>query len=212
MSKNKTLKEQNSKLIWTFFSFNALLFYILAVAPLIKFDGFDWQKFFTGKGIWLTIIPLVLFILNGIVSSDLKAIIIFWRIKNPLPACRAFSHYAKRDDRIDFNKLETKYNPLPDAAKDQNSIWYKIYKIFQEDPVVKKSHKDFLLGRDLCSISLLFLVFGGILGLFLISDNTKWWYLIFAFGQYLILAIVAQNHGKRFVCNVLALETSNLQS
>ncbi len=208
MSEQKTLKEQNTKLIWTFFSFNALLFYVIAIAPIIDLKEIDWQEFVEGKGIWLLIMPLVLFILNGLLSSGQKAVISFWRFKNPLPACRSFSVYAQRDDRVDFKRLEEKHSPLPQNAKEQNSLWYRIYKTYQEELVVKKSHKDFLLGRDICSIALLFLVFGGIIGLFLISDITKWWYLIFALIQYLILAIVTQNHGKRFVCNVLALETS----
>ena len=205
---NKTLKEQNAKLIWTFFSFNALVFYSLAITPLITFKDFDWQEFVTGRGIWLIIIPLVLFIINGLISSDQKAIITFWRFKNPLPACRAFSVYAHKDDRIDFKKLENNFSPIPETAKEQNSLWYKIYKTFQEDPVVKKSHKDFLLGRDMTSIALLFLVFGGVLGIFLITGSTRWWYLLFASVQYGVIAIVAQNHGKRFVCNVLSLETA----
>ena len=208
MSNQKTLKEQNSKLIWTFFSFNAVLFYLLAIVPIIKIQEFEWQEFVKGQGIWLMVIPLILFILKGIISCNLKAVITFWRFKNPLPACRAFSNYAQKDDRIDNKVLEAKFNPLPETAKEQNSLWYKIYKLFQEDPIVKKSHKDFLLGRDLSSIALIFFVFGGVLGIFLISDTTKWWYLIFTFFQYIILAVVAQNHGKRFVCNVLALETS----
>lgn len=205
---DKTLKEQNSKLIWTFFSFNALLFYALAITPIINSKDFDWQEFVTGRGTWLLTIPLVLFIINGLISSDHKSVITFWRVKNPLPACRSFSVYAKKDDRVDFSKLESAHSPLPQTAKEQNSLWYNIYKSFQEDPVVKKSHKDFLLGRDLTSIALLFLVVGGIAGIILIIGNTKWWYLAFSFIQYFILAVVAQNHGKRFVCNVLALETS----
>jgi len=208
MSEGKTLKEQNAKMIWTFFSFNALFFYILAIAPILTFKNFDWQEFVLGRGIWLLIIPVILFILNGLLSSDQKAIIAFWKFKNPLPACRSFSVFALKDDRVDFKRLEADFSPLPVTAKEQNALWYRIYKKYQEEHVVKKSHKDFLLGRDMCAIASLFLVFGGIIGIFLISDITKWWYLIFAFIQYLILAIVTQNHGKRFVCNVLALETS----
>lgn len=208
MGEVKTLKEQNARMIWTFFSFNVLLFYVLAIAPLINLNDFDWQDIVTGRGIWLLIIPVVLFILNGLISSDQKATITFWRLNNPLPACRAFSIYALKDDRVDFTRLETVFTPLPESAKEQNALWYRIYKNYQEEPIVKKSHKDFLLGRDMCAIGLLFLVFGGLLGILLISDTTKWWYLIFTFLQYFILAIVTQNHGKRFVCNVLALETS----
>jgi hypothetical protein len=207
MSEGKTIKEQNAKMIWTFFSFNALLFYVLAIAPIISFKDFDRQVFITGRGIWLLVLPVVLFILNGLISSEQKAIITFWRFKNPLPACRAFSFYARKDDRVDFKRLETGYSPFPATAKEQNALWYRIFKNYQEEPIVKKSHKDFLLGRDMCAIAWLFLVFGSIIGIFLISDITKWWYLVFTLIQYLALAIVTQNHGKRFVCNVLALES-----
>ena len=125
-------------------------FIFLAFAPIIDLKEIDWQEFVEGKGIWLLIIPLLLFILNGLLSSGQKAVISFWRFKNPLPACRSFSVYAQRDDRVDFKRLEEKRSPLPQDAKEQNSLWYRIYKTFQEEPVVKKSHKDFLLGRDMC--------------------------------------------------------------
>ena len=104
--------------------------------------------------------------------------------------------------------IKPKFSPLPKTGKEQNSLWYKIYKKYQDNPIVKKSHKDFLLGRDLTAIAFLFLVFGGILALFIIPNAVKFYYLIFTLTQYIVLAIVAQNHGKRFVCNVLALETS----
>jgi uncharacterized integral membrane protein len=135
MSNQKTLKEQNEKLIWTFFSFNALLFYILAIVPIINFKEFDWQEFVTGRGIWLIVIPLILFILNGIISSNQKAVLTFWRFKNPLPACRAFSHYAQKDDRVDNKILEAKFSPLPETAKEQNSLWYKISKYMTKNEI-----------------------------------------------------------------------------
>ena len=93
----KTLKEENSKLIWVFFSFNVLLFYIVGLSQIINLSDFDLKSFISGKGIWVIIAPLILFILNGIVSSNLKAILCFWRIKNPLPACRAFSYYIDKE-------------------------------------------------------------------------------------------------------------------
>lgn len=204
----KTLKEQNSKLIWVFFSFNVVLFYIIGLSQTINFSDLEIKSFITVKGVWVLIVPLLLFVLNGIVSSDIKAILSFWRFKNPLPACRAFSYYADKDDRIDKNYLSTKFGQLPSLPKEQNSLWYKIYKKHQENPIVKKSHKDFLLGRDIASVAFLFLLTGGVSILFLTSEPVKWLYIAYLLIQYLIFTLVAQNHGKRFVCNALAIETS----
>lgn len=208
MTNPKTLKEQNSKLVWVFFSFNVVLFYLLGFSQFVKLDEFEIKSFLTVRGAWVLIVPLILFILNGIISSDLKATIVFWRFKNPLPACRAFSHYADKDDRIDKNYLTSKYNQLPTTPKEQNSLWYKIYKTHQENPVVKKSHKDFLLARDISSIAIMLFFIGGISMLFIRHDSIGWAYFGFLLIQYLIFAIIAQNHGKRFVCNALAIETS----
>lgn len=208
MTQTKTLKEQNAKLIWTFFSFNVVLYYVLTIAQFGRYADVGLSSIISVKGVWFLIVPLILFILNGVVSSGVKATLCFWKIKNPLPACRAFSVYIDRDDRIDKFHLQSKYGIFPTSEKEQNALWYKIYKIHQENPVVKKSHKDFLLGRDLCSISFLFLVFGGISMLFILSSNIKWIYFGFLILQYIVMAIVAQNHGKRFVCNALAIETS----
>lgn len=203
-----TLKEQNSKLIWVFFSFNVVLFYIVGLSQVINFSELEIKSFITVRGVWVLIVPLLLFVLNGIVSSDFKAILSFWRFKNPLPACRAFSFYADKDDRIDKNFLTSKFGQLPVLAKEQNSLWYKIYKKHQENPVVKKSHKDFLLARDITSVAFLFFVVGGISMLILSVESVKWLYVIYLLIQFIIFAIVAQNHGKRFVCNALAIETS----
>lgn len=204
----KTLKEQNAKLIWVFFSFNVVSFYIIGLSQIIDFSELEIKSFITVRGVWVLIVPLLLFVLNGIVSSDIKAVLSFWRFKNPLPACRAFSFYADKDDRIDKNFLTSKFGQLPSLPKEQNSLWYKIYKKHQENPVVKKSHKDFLLARDITSVAFLFFIVGGISILFLTAEAVKWIYIIYLFIQFLIFAIVAQNHGKRFVCNALAIETS----
>jgi hypothetical protein len=203
-----TLKEQNSKLIWVFFSFNVVLFYIVGLSQVINFSELEIKSVITVRGVWVLIVPLLLFVLNGIVSSDFKAILSFWRFKNPLPACRAFSFYADKDDRIDKNFLTSKFGQLPVLPKEQNSLWYKIYKKHQENPVVKKSHKDFLLARDITSVSFLFFIVGGISMLILSVESVKWLYVIYLLIQFIIFSIVAQNHGKRFVCNALAIETS----
>lgn len=209
MASTGTLKETNSKLIWVFFSFNVVLFYTVGLSTMVDLSAFDLKQFITVRGVWILIVPLILFVMNGIISSDLKASIVFWRWRNPLPACRAFTHYADKDDRIDKNSLTQKYQTLPTVPKEQNALWYKIYKVHQENPIVKKSHKDFLLARDISSISLLLLFICGLSMSIISSDGIKWIYIGFLLTQFLVFSVIAQNHGKRFVCNALAIETSN---
>jgi hypothetical protein len=203
----KTLKAQNSNLILVFFTFNVALFYTLTFSEF-NYSKIELKTFLLARGVWFLIVPLLLFILNGIISSNYKAILSFWRIKNPLPGCRAFSYYMDIDDRIDKYNLETKYE-IPISPNEQNALWYKIYKKHQENPMIIKSHKDFLLARDICSIAVIFLIFGSIFVLFLVLNPIKWIYIAYLFFQYLMFSIVAQNHGKRFVCNSLAIESSN---
>jgi hypothetical protein len=47
-------------------------------------------------------------IFNGLVGGNFKAKLVFWRLHDPLPGCRAFSHYLHIDPRIDANVLQTK--------------------------------------------------------------------------------------------------------
>lgn len=210
MVKPKTLKEENSKMVTGFFLLNVALFSFISLVPLIEFLEVENKEDLFARGAGIFIVPLILFVVNGIISSNQKAILCFWRINNPLPACRAFSYYVDKDFRIDKTQLISQYGDLPENPKDQNSLWYKIYKTHQNDPPVKKSHKDFLLGKDLCSMSFLFLLIGGVTMLFLTSGISLWFYIGYLVFQYIVLALVAQNHGKRFICNSLSIETSKV--
>ncbi len=205
-----TLKEKNAKHVWTFFAINSVLFYTLSLLPKFDITEFTWQELIYGQGIWVVVTPLILFVINGVFNSNTKASICFWKIKNPLPGSQAFSKYLYQDSRINVEVLKKEYNPLPDGPKNENSLWYKIFKKHEGDPTISRSHRDFLLGRDLCAISFLFMI-GAVLGIaFLMPPVTKWFYLGFAIVQYLIIVLISQNYGKRFVCNVLSLESTKL--
>src|SRR5690606_30613875 len=65
-------------------------------------------------------------ILNAQLTYLQKARIVFLRWRDPLPGCRAFSHYASRDPRIDMKAVRAKWSPLPKGAQQQNALWYRI--------------------------------------------------------------------------------------
>jgi hypothetical protein len=71
--------------------------------------------------------------------------------------------------------------------------------------MVLHAHRQFLLARDLCTISAVFIL-AGPWGLLLSGHNPYWAlsYVFVMFVHYILLMIVARNHGNRFVGNVLA--------
>src|SRR5690606_23973690 len=113
--------------LWTFFIFNAVVFLGLFFA--VNFDAItnDFRSIVTFRTSGILIAPLILFALNGILSSNQKAILVFWRIKNPLPASRAFSVHAQKDTRVNMDQIRVLHHPLPSLPEQQNSLWYKIY-------------------------------------------------------------------------------------
>jgi len=151
--------------------------------------------------------------LNGMIPSEWKFVLVYWKLKNAKPASEAFTKWMFEDDRIGIKVLQKKYKNLPTSPKEQNSLWYRIYKKHQEKPSVVDAHRNFLLMRDLATISFIFMFLFGLY--VLIRANYSFYsfivFLIFL-GEYVLFSISARNYGIRLVCNVLAEESSELES
>jgi len=149
-------------------------------------------------------LPLIIGVAGGILRSSWKEALVFWRLKDPLPGCRVFTELAKSDPRIDMSRLVAELGTLPVETKAQNSKWYSLYKEMKDELTVKESHKQYLLYRELTGISSLFFFFGSIA---LIPLAVPAWnvsvYSVITFSEFVVCSIIAQNHGRRFVCNVL---------
>ncbi len=180
-------------------------------AVFLTGDDNSWQNVisyfddFTAKdGMAAALFPIIVFVLSGILSADIKAIIVFWRIKHPLPGNRVFTELGPNDARIDMNRIEQIVGTIPTEPKEQNSLWYQYYKNHQECLIVKTAHRHFLLARDMTAVTLVMLVF---LPCSIVIISKNWHgaliYLGILLGQHIILTLVAQNYGKRFACNVL---------
>lgn len=164
-------------------------------------------------GLVLIIIPIITIIANGILNSNVKSSLVFWKIKNPLPGCRIFSNLALNDSRINFSKIIEKYGQIPQEPSEQNKLWYEIYKKHQEKIIIRESHKNYLLTRDLSGIAFIFLFIIVPSLLFIKLDfKIKIFYSLFLLLQYLIITISARNYGNRFACNVLAEDSVNLKT
>lgn len=207
MSNDNSLKTQNAPLIIAYLIWSLSLYSLF----LLGFNNF-WQELFslfnkvnTENGLAVAIAPLLSFILSGLLSSNFKAIIVFWRRKNPLPGSRAFTDIAPKDPRIDMGLLKKKVKSFPTDPEDQNKVWYKLYKQVEGKTSVDLAHRHFLLARDLAAISFLFLIITPWPLLF-ISRNIELSliYTAVILVEYILFCIIGQNSAKRFVSNVLA--------
>ncbi|MDO3423480.1 hypothetical protein QWT87_01180 [Chryseobacterium sp. APV1] len=206
MQNEVNLKSKNTTLLWVFLAANIIIILTLIFPKFLeKFDVLLWTK-----TIGASIAPIILFLLNGLLSSHQKAIIIFWKLQDPLPGSMAFSELSKKDSRIDAKQLKNTFGNLPKKPSEQNKLWYKIYRKNSTNAVVVGSHRAFLLARDLTSLSFLLMFCMGALALFFIQPVYKYYYMLFLIMQYFANLINARNRGKRFVTNVLAVESTVL--
>lgn len=204
---SKTLKGRN--LAWLVATLVLDVLVLLVIAFHTAIDDLTPTRLAVIRGSLTALLPIPVLILSSLISSDHKAILVFWLLKHPLPGARAFSVHAPADHRIDLVKLKQNVGEFPFAERDQNSKWYGLYKQVDSDPSVVDSHKNYLLFRDMAAMSLLLvlalplvLYLGGV-------DSTRMlvsaaWFM----GQYLVTAFAARTTGIRFVQNVLAVHAS----
>lgn len=155
------------------------------------------------------LLPLPAWLLSTLLPSNIKEILVFWRIKDPLPGSQAFTIHAPADNRINLDKLEEKIGKFPKCKKEQNALWYKLYRQVRSDISVISSHKSYLLFREICAISAI-LTFVVPAFLYFSNENCSTIlisFFIFAI-QYILTSIGAKNSGIRFVRNVLAVYSS----
>lgn len=149
-------------------------------------------------------IHLSILILCFVIPVNIKNVIIFWRFKNPLPGCRVFTDLICKDHRIDIKELENKYGKLPIESREQNTLWYKIYKERQNEEIILSSHGKWLLFREITTIALIFIILLSPMSLLISFDKSSTIYLMLLIAQYLILRQATVNAAERFTCNVLA--------
>lgn len=202
----KTLINKNRKYLITYLFVNILLFIFFSNNEFFPSKNInDYFTYFKSPVYYFSfLLILITIVLEGFFSSNIKYILIFFKIKNPLPGCRAFTKIAHFDPRIDYTELKTKYGILPQNPVEQNNEWYKLYKIYQNKNIVLNSHKNFLLVRDLYSISILLIIFLPIIYIFIVGNvNYFYYHLIILSIMAFLLNISARNYANRFVANVL---------
>jgi hypothetical protein len=203
---SKSLKEQNRTLLWTIIAVNAVVFCAVVRANAIQLDSFSSVFGEPQKLVPAGLAVLISTVMNGFLSADTKARLVFLRWRNALPGHRAFSEYANSDPRIDPVVLRRSLgSAFPVDPVDQNRIWYRLFKAVEKEPAVEQVHGDFLLLRDYTGLSALFIIFNGGVGLYAISSLKVWaLYLMLLIVQFILVRQAASQYGIRMVSTVLA--------
>jgi len=206
----KSLKGQNTWKLWLIVAFNALFFYTVLEANTVRLIGLSALLSEAERLVPIGIAGIVATVLNALPSADLKATLVYWRLKHALPGHRAFSIYALKDTRINAPRLlKTFKGTFPSDPAEQNAAWYKLYKTVRDDPSVRDAHRTFLLLRDYTALSAFFLMVFGPWALFIMTDKLgAATYVGLLVGQFLLARQGAHNAGVRMVTNVLALKSA----
>ncbi len=95
VEKEKSLKEQNEAKLLAFLIIN------LSILIYVRFN--------IEQSIGFISLPIAVHIINGLIDSNYKPMLVFWRIKCPLPGCRAFTELIQNDSRINIESLKRKF-------------------------------------------------------------------------------------------------------
>lgn len=200
----KPLKSQNLAWLWSVVALDTLILLFVAYPALIgemTASGVTWFRVSISA-----VAPVVVLLLSSLLSPDVKAILVFWRFRETLPGHRAFSVYAMKDSRINMEALRKNVGAFPGAAREQNTMWYRLYKKVDNEVTVTQAHRHYLLFRDLAMLSLLLVPIAFMVLYYLkVQRALTWGTFVVLLIQYAATAIAARNNGVRLVTNVLAL-------
>jgi hypothetical protein len=207
MSKDKTLKRKNLPYVTAYLFLNALVFLLVNNLPTSFASGFDWTDVskWAKTGEWALAAQVIALVLSWVIPHEVKDVLVFWRLRHPLPGCRAFTVYAKRDDRIDLQAIERKINRIPTDPAEQNKVWFKqFYLKVEKEPIVLDVHGRFLLFRELTAVAAILAPALAIPSFVFSSGVVPWAYAVALVMAFVLVSQAGRNAGQRFVCTVLA--------
>ncbi len=210
----KRIKDTIQKYLWILLSANLVIYIVIYSLGYFKITATNdlMTIFLNPKSFLFILSPILTLILNGVFPNCVKEFLVFWRFKDRLPGFRAFSKHIYKDQRINVESLKALYGKFPRSSDKQNQLWYSMYLKVQDETLIWGSHRDFLLTRDLTSISFIILCTLGVISFFTLgSINIKLLYLSFLIIQFFIISISARNYGNRFVRNVLSYASNNIE-
>lgn len=185
-----------------------VLFVLLFVAPELL-SGVTMTQIGIGRLLTTPMMPVIVLLLVNVLPHDVKSMLVYWKPLGILPGFEAFTLHGPRDSRIDMVALKKNVGALPTEPTEQNTKWYKLYRLVPNEPEVFEAHKLFLMYRDMAVLSLPLVA---VVPLSLNVAGAPALTLALAVGlfatQYMLTALSARWSGIRFVCNVLAIHSA----
>jgi hypothetical protein len=205
---SKSLKSRNMPWLCAVIALDAAVTLAFVFPDVLS--GAPIQRLAIGRATLSVFAPVIILLLVGLLPPNAKAMIVYWRIRNPLPGHAAFTKYGPKDDRVDMAALRRNVGEPPtDDPKAQNLFWYKLYKKVSTTSNVSESHRMYLLYRDIATVSLLLMVSTPVcLGFLHVELRSLLIVALIFFVQYLVAAVSARNSGIRFVTSVLAIHST----
>jgi len=201
---DRSLKGMNLKWLVMLAVFDMVVVLLFIAPELI--NQAEWSQFIINRGLAVTILPVLILLLTGVLSHNAKAIIVYWRVKNPMPGCRAFTDHGPGDARIDMVALKRNVGELPTDPVEQNKKWFRLYKLVSDDKAVIEAHKMYLMYRDMAAMSMLLMILVPIVMYVLGATMSASWIAAACFMlQFIVCCLGARNSGARLVCNVLSV-------
>ncbi len=203
-------KERNAASLVLLVTLNAVILYGLVTTQ--RAEPGAWFKTLTDlqAAVPAAVALTLTGILNGILTPQAKARLVFCQWEHPLPGCQAFSRYLLQDPRIDVARLEAAFGPFPSEPIAQNRRWYAIYQTVQTHPSVADASRSFLLSRDYAGLVALMLPLNSAVALLLLRSPMQCiLYMGFLLLQLLMASRAARTNGVRLVTNAMAIASNN---
>lgn len=148
---------------------------------------------------------IVMLVLQELFPRSVKEVFVFWRLRDRVPGCRAFTGIAANDPRVDPTDLAVLLPSTPMTPTEQNALWYKWLKATESDPAIADNHRRFLILRDCAVLLALLTLATPVLLLWPASDPART--VMLGGGvllTYVVVALSARNAAVRLVGNVVA--------
>lgn len=152
-----------------------------------------------------SIAGVALLVFQDLIPRPAKEVLVFWRLRDRPPGCRAFSVIARSDSRVDPTELAVLLPATAMTPAEENALWYRWLKSVESDPAIADNHHRFLALRD-CAVLLFLLGFVSPLLAVLPGVSLRASLVVIAGCglAYFIAVLAARNAAVRLVGNVIA--------
>ena len=156
---------------------------------------------------------IYVFLMDSLISADFKEKITYFGI-DKMPGYTVFSDMKNGVKDIRFTKetVLEKYREIYEKMPKEKEIkefyeneqWYQIYKKYRDKNKVFTSHRDYLLCRDITTITLVLMFIYMLLVVIFNTISFSWQTICFLGIEFLVADIAMRVKAKRFVYNVIS--------